>query len=200
MKINFRPKPKKYFIMKKFVIIKYGAYSAAFLIVFGIITFLIMGGATSGPQDYAKWEVIGYLTILLSLVFVYLGIKKYRDEENEGEISFGRALKIGALIVLFPAIAFSIYNIIYVEVLDPEFADKYYEYQLEKMKSESEPSEYATIEASLADQREMWGNIPLQSVLMFMTVYVIGFIISLLSSFILSRGKPSSGQVSAPSA
>lgn len=174
--------------MKNYVI-KYGSYSAIFLIVFGFITFLIMGGASSGPQDYAKGEVIGYLTIILSLAFVYLGIKKYRDDGLGGHISFGRALKMGALIVVFPAIAFSIYNIIYVEVLDPGFADKYYEYQLEKLMTEASPADYATIEASLIDQKEMWGNMPLQSVIMFLTVYVIGFIISILSSAILSRRK-----------
>lgn len=174
--------------MKNYVI-KYGSYSAVFLIVFGFTTFLIMGGASSGPQDYAKGEVIGYLTIILSLAFVYLGIKKYRDDSADGYISFGRALRMGALIVVFPATAFAIYNIIYVEVLDPDFAEKYYEYQHDKLMSDAEPTDYATIEASLMEQKEMWGNIPLQSVLMFLTVYIIGFIVSILSSVILSRRK-----------
>ena len=65
--------------MKNYVI-KYGTYSTIFLVVFGFITFLIMGGVSSGSQDYAKGEVIGYLTIIFSLLFVYLGIKKYRDD------------------------------------------------------------------------------------------------------------------------
>ena len=174
--------------MKKFII-KYGSYSAAFLIISGIITFMVLGGATAGPQEYAKGEVLGYLSIIVSLVFVFFGIKKYRDDANDGVISFGRALKVGALIVLFPAVGFAAYNIFYVQVLDPDFPDKYYVYQLEKMRADADPSEYAAIEESLADQKGMWANVPFQTVLMFMTVYVIGLIISLLSSFILSRAK-----------
>ena len=176
----------------KIFVFKYGLYSAVFLILFGLITFLLIGGAKAESQDYAKGEVIGYLSIILSLIFVYFGMKEYRDKGNDGAISFGKALKVGSLIVLFPSVAFAIYNIFYIEVLDPDFADKYYEYQMEKMKSDADPGEYASIEASLADQKEMWGNVPFQTVLMFMTVYIIGFIISLLSSFILSR--PSSNR------
>lgn len=171
----------------KSIILKYGIYSAIFLIIAGLIPFLFMGGSETVPEDYGKGEVIGYLTIVLSLVFVFFGIKKYRDESNGGVITFGKALKMGVLIILFPSFAFAIYNIVYVEFLDPDFADKYYEYQLDKMKADADPSEYSSIESSLADQKEMWANIPFQTVLMFMTVYVIGFIVSLLSSLILSR-------------
>lgn len=184
-KIIFQPKQNK--MIMKSIILKYGSYSAIFLIVAGLIPFLFMGGSETVPEDYGKGEIIGYLTIVLSLVFVFFGIKKYRDEGNGGVITFGKALKMGALIILFPSFAFAVYNIIYVEVLDPDFADKYYEYQLDKMKADADPSEYSSIESSLADQKEMWANIPFQTALMFMTVYVIGFSVSLLSSLILSR-------------
>ena len=62
--------------MKK-LIIRYGLYSATFLIVTGVITFLALGGSSAGSQEYAKGEVLGYLSIIVSLVFVFFGIKKF---------------------------------------------------------------------------------------------------------------------------
>ena len=174
--------------MKNYVI-KFGTYSALFLVGAGLALFFGMGGASAGPESYAVGEVTGYLTIVLSMVFVFFGIKRYRDDERGGTIKFGESLKIGALIVLFPALAFAIYNILYVELLDPEFLEKYYEYQLNKALASADPAEQETVRATMAGQKAMFANIPLQSVVMFLTVYVIGFIVNIISSVILSKKK-----------
>ena len=174
--------------MKKYVI-KFGTYSALFLIGTGLALFFARGGASAGPESYAVGEVIGYLTIVLSMAFVFFGVKKYRDDERGGLIKFGEALKMGALIVLFPALAFAIYNIVYVEFLDPEFVGKYYEYQLDKALALADPGEQETVRATMASQKEMFANIPFQSVVMFLTVYVIGFIVNVISALILARKK-----------
>ena len=41
------------------------------------------------PPNYGAQEVVGYASIILSTVFVYLGIKRFRDKELNGIISFG---------------------------------------------------------------------------------------------------------------
>ena len=71
--------------------------------------------AKESEMGYKIAEIVGYSTILLSMIFVFLGIKKYRDENNGGNISFGEALKVGVLIVLIPSIAFGLYNLFYIE-------------------------------------------------------------------------------------
>jgi hypothetical protein len=179
--------PNKNCEIMKNLMVRFGLYSAIFLIAVGLASFYIAGGASADPQSYGTGEVIGYLSIVVSMIFVFVGIKKYRDDNLDGQISFGKALKVGSLIVLFPALAFALYNVVYVEFMDPDFSDKYYEYQVEKLKAEADPSEYETIEATMEGQREMFANIPFQTVVMFMTVYVIGFIVSVLSSIVLSR-------------
>jgi len=173
------------------LVIKFGTYAAVVLIAIGLSMFFGMGGASAGPESYGMGEVVGYLSIVISMVFVYLGIRQHRDENLDGQIRFAEALKMGCLIVLFPAAAFSAYNVVYVKYLDPAFADKYYEYALDKMKAEAEPSEYREIEATMESQRDMFANIPFQTVLMFLTVYVIGFIVSILSALLLARKKDS---------
>ena len=170
----------------KNIVVTYGSYSALFLILIGLISFFALGGADAAYTTYSTGEVIGYGSILLCTAFVILGIRRYRDEKG-GSIGFGESLKVGALIMLFPALAFAIYNVVYTEYLDPEFASKYYEYQLDKALADADPAEYETVRASMAAQKEMFANVPFQTVVMFFTVYVIGFIVNVVASLVMSR-------------
>ena len=89
----------------KNTVLKYGFYSAI------AITALFLIGWFIGKEfdlGYSSQEVVGYASILVSLSFVFFGIKHFRDQENDGQVSFGKALLIGLLISLFASIAFGI--------------------------------------------------------------------------------------------
>jgi len=168
-------------------IIKFGLYSAVLLIALPLITFYLLGGAEAGPDSYSKQETVGYLTMVASMIFVFLGIKAYRDNENDGKLTFSEALKMGSIMVLIPATAFMLYNLVYVEFMDPDFVNKYYDYQLSKMKAAADVSEHAAIEASMASDKEMFADLGFQSFVMFSTVYIIGFIVTIVSGIILRK-------------
>ena len=72
--------------MKK-IIIRYGLIGSAVILVLFALQWMIWGM----EMDYQMAEVLGYITMILSLSFVFLGIKAYRDQENNGQISFGQA-------------------------------------------------------------------------------------------------------------
>ncbi|MEM9327657.1 MAG: DUF4199 domain-containing protein [Bacteroidota bacterium] len=174
----------------KNLILRNGLLSAAFLFITSLLLFYLLGGANGSSENYGKGEVVGYLTIILSLGFIFLGIKQYRSAHGD-QISFGQALKVGMLITLFPAVAFALYNILYVEVLDPQFFEKYFEYQLEKELAVANPSEHAEIEQRMNEQYASIANVPFQTLLMFVTVAIIGFVVSVISGIILVRKKGS---------
>lgn len=44
--------------------------------------------------------VIGYTTIVLSFLLVFLGIRSYRENVGNGRITFGRAFGVDILITL----------------------------------------------------------------------------------------------------
>ena len=89
-------------------------------LIAGIIVSILMLSTVNyishckGNVDYDTSMLIGYASMLIAFSLVYVGIRNYRDKYNEGVISFGKAFKIGIMIVL---IASTIYIIAWGVVL-----------------------------------------------------------------------------------
>ena len=115
------------------------------------------------------------------MIFVFLGIREYVRET--GAANFWNALKIGTLIAIAPSIVFGIYNIIYIKWIDPNFNQNYLQYQIDSLQNPT-AEEIAALEASM----KLWENPLMQFFVMFLTVLIIGFIVSLISSVVLRRG------------
>jgi hypothetical protein len=99
--------------MKK-SILRYGLFSfLSALILF--LCALVFGQGLS----FETQTVLGYVTIVASLTFVFFGIKHFRDQENSGVISFKKALGIGMLITLFAALGFAIIDYLYTAYINP---------------------------------------------------------------------------------
>jgi len=136
---------------------------------------------------YSTQEVLGYVSMVLALSFVFIGIKQYRDKENDGKVSFKKALLIGVLISLITALAFGILDVFYTEVLNPDFMTEYYNQSVETMKASLQADEFEAKLTEMESQKELFSNPLFSFALMAMTVFVIGFIISLLSALVLQR-------------
>jgi predicted membrane protein len=136
---------------------------------------------------YSTQEVLGYVSMILALGFVFFGIKQYRDKENDGKVSFKKALLIGVLISLITALVFGILDVFYTEVLNPDFMSEYYNQSVETMKASLPADEFEAKLTEMESQKELFSNPLFSFALMAMTVFAIGFIISLLSALVLQR-------------
>ena len=166
----------------KSAIIKYGTYSCLLLtVLFGISFFF------EDKMDFSTSEIFGYATIILSLTFVFFGIKSYRDTANNGIVSFGKALKIGLLITLLTSVTFGLINVIYTEVINPEFSSEYYNYSIGKYRENLPKEEFQIKLKELESQKDLFSNPLVNFGIMGLTVFIIGFIISLISGLILQR-------------
>ena len=168
----------------KNTILRYGVYSAV------TICLLALAGWFLGKNlDYSLQEAIGYAGMIIALLFVFFGIKHYRDKENNGIVSFWKALQIGILITLFAALAFGILDVIYIKYINPDFMMEYYSNYVEQMKSSLPEPEFKIKLKELEAQKELFSNTFVSFLLMSATVFIIGFIISLISALIL-QSKP----------
>ena len=164
------------------IVLRYGGYGAISICVLFLAAWFLADG-----QSYAVQEIIGYAVMIVSLSFVFFGIKQFRDTENDGKISFKKALTLGVLISGIVAIAFGILDVIYVEFLNPDFMDDYYTRSIEQMRTSLPEEEFKAKLAELEAQKSTFSNPLFTFLIMGMTVFVIGFIISLLSSLLLQR-------------
>ena len=153
--------------MKK-TVLKYGLYAAVTTLV--LFTSALIFGKN---LDFSTQEVLGYTSIVASLIFVFFGIKHYRDRENNGTISFGKALLIGILISLFAALAFGIIDAIYVKYINPEFTEQYLAYTLENMEKTMSPEEFETKKATVKEQMSVYANPLITGFVMFITVLLL---------------------------
>src|SRR6185436_11022078 len=119
--------------MKKNVII-YG-------LIAGIIVSVLMLSSVNylshceGNVDYNTSMLIGYASMLLAFSLVFVGIRNYRDKYHSGVISFGKAFKIGILIVLIASTIYVIAWLIDFYFFIPDFMEKYSAHMLDELKA-----------------------------------------------------------------
>lgn len=167
--------------MKKSVL-RYGLYGSITICALFLFSWFALKGA-----DMSTQEILGYASMIISLSFVYFGIKHFRDQENQGRVSFKKGLIIGTLISLITALAFGVLDIIYVKFINPDFLTEYYEVVLNEMKETLPAEEFKLEQARMEAEKQLFANPMMNFLIMFLTVFVIGFIISLISSLILQR-------------
>jgi hypothetical protein len=167
--------------MKK-TVFRYGIISFVVLCILGFLNYL----GSINISNYSG-AIGGYISILLSSVFIYFGIKQFRDKDNGGFVSYKQAFLVGVLISIFPSLANGIYDIIYVKFIDPGFMDKYYDLAIKDMKVKLPPDQFQVKLKSLESERAMLGNLYFQFIMMFVTVFVIGIIVTAISSLVLNK-------------
>ncbi len=174
--------------MKK-IIWKFGFIS------FGLMLLVLFAGYLFGVgtdvEDFKGGEIVGYTSMIVALFAIYFAVRQYRDDHNGGVISFGKAFKVGILIALFPSVLFGLFNHVYIEVIDPDFMVKYTQYTMEQ-----EAGSAVSMDEVMAELDKQKAEMPLffntyfQDFLMFITVFIIGLIMSTIFAVALKRNTP----------
>ncbi len=171
--------------MKK-IVLRYGLYATLLIVTVSAFNLLVL----TKIAGQAGQEIAGYLTIFLSTLFVFLGIRQYRDVENGGVLGFWEGMKIGLLIVLIPSIFFGLFDLLYTEVINPGWMQEYYSQYMEKIKNTLPPDQLADALKKAAAEKELFSNPLIQFLLMAATVFIIGIIVTIISAVSLKRKAP----------
>jgi hypothetical protein len=167
------------------------------VLTFGLIAGAIMAAMMFGTLPFVdkigfdKGVIIGYTTMVLAFMLVFFGIRSYRENVNDGVITFGRAFAVGILITLVACVCYVIaWEILYYKFM-PDFLDKYASYTIEKLQASG--AGQVAIDAQIAEMKgmkEMLANPFLMAALTLIEPLPVGLIITTISSAIL-RKKPS---------
>jgi len=170
--------------MKK-TVLTFGLLSGA--VVALLMTVVVLSVDRIG---FDKGVIVGYTTIVVSLLFVPFGIRSYRENVGAGNITFGRAFAVGILITLISCVCYVVvWEIVYYNFL-PDFADKYAAYVVEKARASGASQQ--VIDANLQEMKNMKALLdnPLtNAAATFTEPFPVGLIITLISSALLRKKK-----------
>ncbi|MCW8880634.1 MAG: DUF4199 domain-containing protein [Kangiellaceae bacterium] len=162
-------------------ILKYGLISGSIIVLIPVISGWIMG---TEPETFRMGEIIGYSTMILSLLLIFLAVNEYKKNNPGSFLSFGKVLLIGLGISAIAGVMFGIYNWIYVTFLEPEFMDQYFNYYIENIRnSGASQADIDSQIAKLEQEKEIFMNPFVSFMAMFVSVFGIGLNISLVSAF-----------------
>jgi hypothetical protein len=174
--------------MKK-VVLRYGLYAAlgelvTFVAVWALLTLVTI--------DLKVQGTISWFVIISPLVFVYFGIKYYRDNLNNGSLSFLKGLQIGMLMILIPAVAYALIETVYVLYINPDFYANIARHELEDLRKTLSAAQLAAKTTEMKQQLAADKNPVYNFSVMVIVIYALGTIVAVLSSLLLFRKTPKS--------
>jgi hypothetical protein len=170
--------------MKKIILI-YGVIAGA--IVAASMVWGIMVSDSSG-EGMQTLEIMGYLIMLIALSVIFFGIKKYRDHELGGVITFGTAVLVGLGISIVASIIYVVTWEIYLAQTNYAFMTEYVAANLASM--EAAGASAAEIQAASANfdvMVERYKNPMFRLGITFVEIFPVGLLISLVSAVILRK-------------
>ncbi|MCU0341087.1 MAG: DUF4199 domain-containing protein [Spirosomaceae bacterium] len=162
---------------------------------FGLIAGAIMGGTMLVSMLVYRWQdwgdsafeygaYFGYASMLLALLFVYLGIKSYR--EQYGHLSFGKGLQVGLLVTAVACVCYALVWLVCYYNIYPTFMEDYNAYHLKQLqKANLSPTEMAEEIAAMKDFAQLYKNPLINFGITLMEPLPVGLLVSLVSAWVL---------------
>jgi hypothetical protein len=168
--------------MKKTILI-FGLISGAISTLMMVVSMLF-----ADKIGFDRGYVVGYTAIVLSFLLVYFGIRSYRDNVGNGQITFAKGFAVGISITLISCLCYVVsWEILYFQFM-PDFMDKYGAHMVEKLKASGATA--ATIQTKVQDLEKlkvMYKNPLFNAATTFIEPFPVGLVITLLSALILKR-------------
>jgi hypothetical protein len=175
------------------------------VLIFGVISGLVASAMMfltlplfhKGAIDSHNGYVIGYTTILLSMLLVFFGIRSYRENRGGGSITFGRAFAVGILISVISCLFYvASWEVIYFRFM-PDFAEKYAAQTIEAMRRKgASDAAIAETQKKMVAMEATLRNPVTNAAMTFLEPFPVGLVVALVSAAIL-RKRPAAPPIAA---
>ncbi|HFA48341.1 MAG TPA: DUF4199 domain-containing protein [Bacteroidetes bacterium] len=176
--------------MTKFVL-TFGAIAGIIVCVLMMATRPIWIGE-NGEMDMQLGEVLGYISMIVALSMIFFGVRSFRDNHLGGAISFGKAFQTGLLITLVASAIYVVGWMFYYNASEEarQFPEQYMDYLIAELKkSDASQTEIAQKTEELIQFNELYKKPLVRVGMTLMEIFPVGFVISLLSAFLLKNAK-----------
>ena len=171
-----------------------------------VLTFGLIAGAILSAMmlitlpfhdqiGFDKGLIIGYTTMVLAFLMVFVGVKSYRDNVVGGSVTFGRAFKVGVMITAVASVCYvATWQVVYHKFA-PDYLEKYAAYTMEKeRRSGATDAQLAERAEEMARFREMYRNPLVNIALTLLEPLPVGILFTLVTAGVLSRKRPAKGE------
>jgi hypothetical protein len=169
--------------MKK-IVLTFGLISGAILSAMMVLMLQFKDAI-----GFDKGMVVGYTSMVLAGLLIFVGVKTYRDKVGNGVVTFGRALLVGSMISLVATVCYvATWETIYFGGFVPDFAAKYQTAALESAREKGETQ--AQLDARAAKMAQDFKNYekPLVNIAFtFLEPLPVGLLLALISAGLLRR-------------
>ena len=163
----------------------YGGISGA--IIIGVMTVCFY---LSGNKGMATSMWLGYLVMILTLSLIFIGMKRYRDKEKGGVISFWPALGLGAAMAAAAALVYALVWEAYLAAIDYTFIESYTAGVIEQKKAKG--LDGAALQAEIENMAafaKSYANPFFRIPVSFLELFPVGLFVALISAAILRNPK-----------
>jgi hypothetical protein len=149
------------------------------------ISVLVFSLAFNLPNHtHSLW--FGYLVMLVALSLIFVGVKRYRDVECGGVVTFGRAFAVGLGIALVAATIYALGWELYLAVSGKDFMAEYTASILARMRADgAPPAAIAAKTAELRSMAEAYRNPLFRLPMTFVEIFPVGLVVTLVSAALL---------------
>lgn len=166
------------------IAIIYGIISGGIVIGITVIGLSLLGG--DGLAAFPTW--LGYLVMLLALTLIFVGVKRYRDQEQGGVITFGKATLVGLAIATVAGLVYVLVWEAYLAATDYAFMDQYASAAIERRQAEgASDAELEALAGEMDAMRTAYANPLFRLPITFLEIFPVGVLIALLSALLLRR-------------
>ncbi|MFA5965599.1 MAG: DUF4199 domain-containing protein [Sphingomonas sp.] len=169
---------------------------ARYALIYGLLSELVIavvlvGGIALAPRGgyiHSMW--FGYLVMLVALIFIFVGVKRYRDVECGGVVRFWRALAVGLAIAGVAALAYVAVWELYLALTHYTFMDDYAASMIRKAEARgTSGAALAEIREEAANMRALYARPLLRMGMTFTEIAPVGVLVALFSAAVLSFSK-----------
>lgn len=161
---------------------------------YGLLSGLVLAGlmAATVPFEHrigaSYGMLVGYTTMVLSFLIVFVGVKHYRDNERGGSITFGRALAAGALMMLISCLCYVAMWEVLSATIEKNFAHDYAVGMIKR--AQNSGLQGAALEAKIAEAHKfeaMYSNPLYRMSMTLLEPLPVGIVMALVTAGILRR-------------
>ncbi|HLL31729.1 MAG TPA: DUF4199 domain-containing protein [Allosphingosinicella sp.] len=155
-----------------------------------IISVMLTGILAADRDSFFASMWFGFLVMMLAMIFMFVGVKRYRDVEHGGIIRFKPAFLMGLAIAAVAALAYIIVWEAYLAATGYRFMDDYLAGIASDLRTQGKsPAEVAREMADYEWMRASYPNPLIRIPLTFTEIFPIGLLAALFSAGLLKNPK-----------